>query len=163
MVLTDDEGLAQRVRALREYDGQPADRPRWNYKLTDVGAAIGRVQLQRLPELLERRRSLAARYDEANSRWLASRAPADTRDISYRYVLSVAPDRLAASLAAFDSLGIAARQPVGYSLHDALQLDGNFPGTQQMVDSALSLPLYPALSDDQAQRVIAAADEVIAA
>ncbi|MFP6644524.1 MAG: DegT/DnrJ/EryC1/StrS family aminotransferase [Candidatus Latescibacterota bacterium] len=54
MVLTDDQALAQAVRELREYDGLLPDRQRWNYKLTDVGAAVGRVQLRRLPQLLER-------------------------------------------------------------------------------------------------------------
>ncbi len=36
----------------------------WNYRLTDVQAAVGREQLRRLPEIVERRRRLAARYRE---------------------------------------------------------------------------------------------------
>ncbi len=160
MVLTDDAGFAQLVAELREYDGLPVDRRRWNYKLTDVGAAIGRVQLGRLPELLQRRRSLAARYDAACRGWPAQRPPADAADITYRYVISLEPGRLDDSLAAFEALGIAARRPVGASLHAALDSVGSFPGTQSMLDTALSLPLYPSLSDDQAQQVIAAADQV---
>lgn len=163
MVLTDDAGFAQMVAELREYDGLPVDRRRWNYKLTDVGAAVGRVQLRRLPELLQRRRALAARYDDACRRWSAHRPPATAADISYRYVLTLEPARLHDSMAAFEALGIAARRPVGASLHAALDVAGSFPGTQLMLATALSLPLYPSLSEDQVQQVIAAADQVLGA
>ena len=67
------------------------------------------------------------------------------------------------SLTAFETLGIAARRPVGASLHAGLDVVGSFPGTQLMLDTALSLPLYPSLSEDQVQRVIAVADQVLGA
>ena len=161
MVLTDDAGFAQVVRELRQYDRLSVDRPRWNYKLTEMGAAVGRVQLRRLPELLARRRLLAARYDEALSRWTASRPHPEPADISYRYVLALAPGQLERAVREFDKLGVAARRPVGAALHEALGAGGTYPGTQRMLASTLSLPLYPALSDTEAQRVVAAADQIL--
>jgi len=159
MVLTDDAAFDQVVRELRGYDGLSVDRPRWNYKLTELGAAVGQVQLRRLPELLARRRLLAARYDEELNRWAASRPHPEPADISYRYVLSLAPGRLEKAVKEFDKLGIATRRPVGSALHEALGVGGAYPGTQKMLDGSLSLPLYPALSDAEAQRVVAAADQ----
>ena len=46
MVLTDSADLATQVKALRQYDGLSTDLLRFNYKMTDVAAAMGRVQLR---------------------------------------------------------------------------------------------------------------------
>ncbi|HIG16935.1 MAG TPA: hypothetical protein EYQ31_06405 [Candidatus Handelsmanbacteria bacterium] len=144
MVVTDDAALAQAVRELRDYDGRVPDRPRWNFKLIDVGAAVGRVQLRRLPQLLERRRMLAARYDEASRNWAAVRPDSRKGDIDYRYVVAVESGRLDSALTAFGEHGVVARRPVDAPLHELLCEEGSFPGADQMKDRALSLPLYPA-------------------
>ncbi|MDP7447737.1 MAG: DegT/DnrJ/EryC1/StrS family aminotransferase [Candidatus Latescibacteria bacterium] len=161
MVLTDDGELAQRVRELREYDGMALERARWNYKLTDVGAAVGRVQLRRLPQLLQRRRALAARYDESLSGCGADAPAPQVGSNHYRYVMAVAPDALEGSLAAFEAQGVAARRPVPQALHESMSDPGHFPGTMQMLKRALSLPLYPALSDADARHVAQVAARVL--
>jgi dTDP-4-amino-4,6-dideoxygalactose transaminase len=161
MVLTDDQSLAQTFREMREYDGLLPDRQRWNYKLTDVGAAVGRVQLRRLPQLLERRRALTALYDEVSQGWAVVRPHPHSGDIHYRYVVSLDAGRLQAAIAAFDEQGVAARRPVPGPLHGVRSDDGTFPGTRQMLHRALSLPLYPSLSDADAQRVVGVADRVL--
>lgn len=72
-VLTDDEHLAARLRRFRNHgiSDELATRRDWtyamvelgyNYRLTDIGAALGISQLARLDEFLARRRALAARY-----------------------------------------------------------------------------------------------------
>ena len=82
-------------------------------------------------------------------------------DIHYRYVVSLDAGRLEAAIAAFDEQGVAARRPVPGPLHGVTADDGAFPGTRQMLDSALSLPLYPSLSDADARRVIGVAHRVL--
>ena len=79
MITTADPDVDQRLRLLRQHGMTLSDRARhaaatvavesyavvgYNYRLTDIQAAIGREQLARLPEALERRRALAARYTE---------------------------------------------------------------------------------------------------
>ena len=72
-VLTDDDDLAARLRRFRNHGiaSELAARTDWtyamvelgyNYRLTDIGAALGRSQLERLDAFLERRRALAAHY-----------------------------------------------------------------------------------------------------
>ena len=72
-VLTDDDDLAAHLRRFRNHgiETELAARPDWtyamvelgyNYRLTDIGAALGSSQLERLGAFLERRRSLAAHY-----------------------------------------------------------------------------------------------------
>lgn len=160
MVLTDDEGLAGEVRGRRQYDGLTPDVGRLNYKLTDLAAAVGRVQLRRLAELVERRRQLARRYDRELADLGLRRPPAVTGDIHYRYVVAV--DGVDEAICRLQAESVAARRPVAEPLHRALGSGGRFPGTESMWRGALSLPLYPALSDDEAGRVIAAARRALA-
>lgn len=177
MVVTDDESLARELRAIREYDGHVLDRPRWNYKLTDVAAAVGRVQLRRLPELLARRSDLAARYDEVTGD-CGFRRPDPGQDPRvgqnhFRYVLSVPQESLQSMLQEFSDHGVGARRPVPTGLHDALSSaagsrgtgasGGLFPGTRRMLTTALSLPLYPSLTENEVQQVLAAAQAVLCA
>jgi perosamine synthetase len=65
MVLTNDSSIAEQIRDLRDYDNRDELVQRFTYKLTDMQAAMGRVQLKRLPSFVERRRAIAARYTEA--------------------------------------------------------------------------------------------------
>ncbi|NJL15801.1 MAG: hypothetical protein HC938_00035 [Nitrospira sp.] len=68
MVLSRDESLLERVRRLREYDKTPSLYPgSTNLKMTDLHAAIGLAQLERLDSFLERRRWLAEEYRAALS------------------------------------------------------------------------------------------------
>lgn len=157
MVLTDDANLAERVRQLRAYDGLHARTPRFNAKMTDVHAAIGRVQLSRLDEFVARRRWLADFYRESL---------ADLRDITsplvceghiyYRYIVKT-PRKAEVFMRRLEDAGIVARRPVYAPLHRELALaDGDFPRAVEAHESDLSLPLYPSLSDGEARRVVAA-------
>ena len=126
-----------------------------------VGAAFGRVQLRRLPQLLKRRRAMAARYDEMGRDWEVLHPPPQSSDIIYRYVVKLPPGRLDAAIATCDAQGVSTRRPVAAPRHGVN--DAVFPGTKQMLDKALSLLLYPSLSDAEAQRVIRVADRVLCA
>jgi perosamine synthetase len=69
MVFCDDDALAERARKLRGQGEVPGrkyahDTLAYNYRLTEVAAAIGRVQLGRAAEILARRAALAERYSE---------------------------------------------------------------------------------------------------
>src|SRR5207245_1091058 len=60
--------LVARARDTRDYDGRTELGPRFNYKMTDMQAALGRSQLPRLGAFIARRRALAARYRAALAR-----------------------------------------------------------------------------------------------
>lgn len=160
MLLSNDPRILATGRDLREYDQKPDDRPRFNYKLTDLQAALGLAQLKRLPRFLHRRRLLAARYGEALAGLPLALppTPADRTPAHYRYV--VTPGRPAAPyLAGLEARGVQARRPVFLCLHRYLGLDG-FPGADEAWERAVSLPLYPSLTDAEAERVVAAARDV---
>lgn len=69
MVLTDDPELAQRLQALRNLCFEPGRRfvhreLGWNYRMTNLQAALGVAQLERIDEIVKRKRATGRRYDQ---------------------------------------------------------------------------------------------------
>jgi dTDP-4-amino-4,6-dideoxygalactose transaminase len=70
MIVTDEPALARRARHLTTQARLPGleylhDEVGYNYRLTNVAAALGLAQLEQLPDFLERKRAIARGYDEA--------------------------------------------------------------------------------------------------
>ena len=179
MVTTDDAQWAARLRRLREHgmNASAADRHAsnkpvlesylevgYNYRMTDVQAAIGLVQLRKLDEMVARRRELAARYDV-----LLRDVPGITpvRDPAYGqsnfqsyWVLPaedfpVGRDDL---LAALSEAGISARRGImashlepAYAGHRCAPL----PVTERISRDSLILPLFHTMTEAQQDRVVA--------
>jgi perosamine synthetase len=179
MVTTDDAQWAARLRRLREHgmNASAADRHAsgkpvlesylevgYNYRMTDVQAAIGLVQLGKLDEMVARRRALAARYDE-----LLARVPGLTpvRDPAYGqsnfqsyWVLPDAdfPVGRDGLLAALAEAGVSARRGImashlepAYAGHPSAPL----PVTERISRDSLILPLFHTMTYDQQDRVVA--------
>ena len=161
MVIGRDRRVLARIRDLRDYDERRQHKTRFNYKLTDFQAALGRSQLHRLPAMLARRATLAERY---RRHWAALpiRVPMvdDRRTHAYhRFVIScpIAATRVARRLSA---MGVTARPPIFRPIHRTLGLEG-FPGTDHAFRHALSLPLYPTLTARDAEVVMRALPRAI--
>lgn len=161
MLLSRDRRLLARLRDRREYDERRRPAVRFNYKLTDFQAALGRSQLRRLPAMLARRSAIADRYRRA-WRDLSVRLPAPDgrRTHTYhRFVLTV-PGSARTAARRLSRLRVTARPPVFQPIHVTLKLDG-FPGATHAFRHALSVPLYPALTVREESRVIRAVQQVL--
>ncbi len=166
MLLADDEEVLEQVRAWREYDQRPALVPgALNYKMTDLQAAMGVRQLERLPTFLARRRSLAASYDErlAGVNAIRPTAPDQWTHVYYRYVLRIPAftnkkHALAELLTRLERRGVQCRRPVFQPLHRHFGREV-LPHSDAAHDTALSIPIYPSLSQDDAARVTRALTE----
>ncbi|HEX9247656.1 MAG TPA: DegT/DnrJ/EryC1/StrS family aminotransferase [bacterium] len=153
MLLSDSDFLLRRARDLRDYDGRAVHETRFNYKMTDLQAALGISQLRRLPSFLARRGALAARYAAA-LRDLPVSLPsvmAGRTHIFYRYVVGV--DGAARLAHRLGMRGIQCKPPVFKPLHHCLGQEG-FAHTDAAMQRALSIPLYPALTDEEADTVV---------
>jgi dTDP-4-amino-4,6-dideoxygalactose transaminase len=161
MLVSDDRQLLAAARDLREYDEKTEDRARFNYKTTDLAAALGLAQLGRLPGFLAARQALAARYRTALGHApLAHPAVPDDRAHAYhRYVVKgrVPAERW---LPALEAAGVQARRPVFRPLHRYLGLPG-FPGAEEAWARAVSLPIYPTLTPGELARVVAAVEAAL--
>lgn len=163
MVLSRDESLLERARRLREYDESPSLYPlATNLKMTDLQAAIGLAQLNRLGSFLERRSWLADEYRSAlrGTHPRQPLIPSGHTHSYYRFVVRLPkitdqPDGLQDLIGRFETQGIQCRKPVFRSLHRYLEMDG-FPAAEEAEQTALSIPLFPALTDEEVAQILTA-------
>lgn len=153
MVTSNSPEIIERIRDLKAYDQKEADTIRYNYKMTDVQAALGEVQLSRLGDFIERRRKIARRYFKAFESYHL-RLPAENPEhIYYRFVIGLAAgcDSFLEQLAL---KGIGCARPVFLPIHRHLKQDG-FPVTDKIWKTSLSIPIYPSLTDNEIGRIVA--------
>ena len=151
MVASQSVDVVKQIQDLREYDQRKEDRVRYNYKMTELQAAIGRVQLQRLDSFSRRRKAIARRYRQILAP-LPIRLPPDRPDhIYYRFVLGLNTD-VSDWIRSLAEKGIDCERPVFMPLHRHLGL-GGYPETERAWHQCLSIPIYPTLSDEQVEHI----------
>ena len=148
--------------------------PGFKYNMTDIQAAIGIHQLDRLQGFHERRRVIAARYSEAFGPVNGLETPTEREDASsswHLYVLRLRTDRLRISRNAF--IEALTERNIGSSVHYrplhmmsyyARKYDfvpEDYPVASDAFSRMLSLPLHPRLSDDDVDDVIQAVLDLV--
>lgn len=148
MVVSGNAEIARAVREARDYDALPDRTRRFNFQMTDLQAAVGRVQLARLSGFLRRREAIWRRYREAGADLLDS-ADAGTEPVRFRAVLHTEdPDRWRD---AFEKAGIATIVPVASpELPAPVE---RLPNADRLTQETLSLPVHPGLSDEDVARI----------
>jgi len=148
----------------------------YNYRITDFQCALGMSQLGKLPDRIARRRAIATRYDEALNE-LTGIHPLAVRDgvlhAYHLYVVRLDLDRLTADRAmiykAFWAEGIGVHvHYIPVHLHPYYQREfgtyaGMCPNAEAAYEEILTIPLYPLMTDQDVEDVIASAVKVISA
>jgi perosamine synthetase len=188
MLTTSSEKLASAFRLLRHHGMSVADRARhearevafesypvvgFNYRMTDIQAAVGRVQLTRMPAIVGRRRELAARYAEL----LRQRAPsvtaphepewARTNWQSYCVRLPAGADQRGVMQKLLDR-GIATRRGImcthregAYADGSSWRSSGGLTESEKAQDEGVLLPLFHQMTTQEQERVVDALAEAI--
>jgi dTDP-4-amino-4,6-dideoxygalactose transaminase len=168
ILTVNDPQLAERLRLLREYgwrERQVSMLVGMNSRLDPIQAAILRVKLKRLQADTDRRRAIAARYNEALAGVHGIRLPMTrpgAAPVYNQYVVAADGwrDELQGRLA-HEGIGTIVHYPVPVHLQPAYRDrviigGGALPMTEAAAASVLSLPVFPHLTDDQVDRVIEA-------
>jgi dTDP-4-amino-4,6-dideoxygalactose transaminase len=178
MLLTDDARVADHVRTLRSHGASVSDLERhraqglvyeeyrelgYNYRMTDIQAAIGIEQMKRLDDLLARRRAIAARYNTAFCKIEDLQIPAEpsyARHSYQSYVVRLrrnAPIRRDDTMRALIGAGVTCRRGIPpihleplYLAHSRVSL----PITEAVSAGSIFLPMYASLTDADQDRVI---------
>jgi dTDP-4-amino-4,6-dideoxygalactose transaminase len=169
-VVTNDNAIAARMRALRDHAQQQRyhhDEIGFNYRMDAFQAAVLSVKLKHLEEWTESRRLLAARYLEALAELplqLPSEAP-DRRHVWHLFVTLLADrDRVRKEL---EGRGIQTglHYPVPLHLQKAYRhlghSEGDFPVAERIGRECLTLPLFPELTSQQQDAVCEALADVL--
>ncbi len=182
MLTTRDPELDRRFRLLRQHAMSVSDTVRhsskqvifedypeigFNYRMTDIQAAVGRVQLKRLPEMLKRRIQLADNYAQAFreiSGLIPPIVPDDARSNYQSYAVRVTGDFPLTRDALMQHLlerKISTRRGVMNAHQEAAyasQGPYHLPQSESGRDHVILLPLFSSMTDDEQARVI---DEII--
>jgi dTDP-4-amino-4,6-dideoxygalactose transaminase len=136
----------------------------YNYRMTDIQAAVGREQLQRLPDLVAQRRKLATRYAQLLSEVDGLVAPAEPEWArsnwqSYCTRLPAVCDQRQVMQAMLDA-GISTRRGIMCSHREEaycdLVLPTPLPHSERAQDHSILLPLYPQMTPIEQDQVVAA-------
>jgi dTDP-4-amino-4,6-dideoxygalactose transaminase len=165
-VTTNDAELAQKIRMLRDH-GQAQkyyhDVEGYNGRLDSIQAGFLRAKLKRLPAWTEGRRAVAARYNERFGKVQAKLAlphePAWTRAVYHLYVVRVENRKEFMAQLAAAGVNTAIHYPVPLHLQKAYAdlgyKKGDFPVTERVSGEIVSLPMFPQLTAEQQDRVVA--------
>jgi perosamine synthetase len=170
LIVTDDDEAAALMRALRNQGRAPGDN--WlshtflgyNYRLDEMSAALGVMQMTRLEELLDRRQKVAEWYNqrlvEIEGVEIPHLAPETTRMSWFVYVIRISPgmDRMALARR-LTELGIPVR-PYFLPIHLQPYMverfgfqPGDFPVTEDLGGRGLALPFSSVMTEDEVERV----------
>jgi len=163
IITTDDDVVADRATLLREHGMRERYRPEivgYNFRMTDVHASIGLGQLPKLPAVNERRRAIAARYDAELVGVATPQVPPNVHHVYHQYTLRVAQPGEFTRRLADRGVGSNIYYPVPVHRQEPFRAlgfaDTRLPVTDRLVDEILSIPVYPALTDEEVDTIIGA-------
>jgi len=160
MILTDDEAVADRARRFVDHGrttGYEHASVGHNFRMTNLAAAIGRAQLDRLPEFTRARRENAARLTERLSDVpdvVTPLEPDGYEHVYHQYTVRV-PDRdaLKEHLASRD-IGSGVYYPIPIHEQPAYEdVSGPYPVSEACAEEVLSLPVHPELDDADLDKI----------
>lgn len=163
MVVANSQLLLNKIRALKEPDSL-GHKIKHTYRMTNLQAAVGREQLLKLASFIRKRKAIADAY---SSYFLGlpldlPSVPREGKHIFHRYVVRMRQDT-AAFMERCYRKGVKVKQPVKpLSLHGYLGLPGDdFPNTEHIMRSAVSIPIYPSLTSKQIKHIVRVVKSVI--
>lgn len=166
-ITTNDAALAERSRSLRHHGWSPSDayvdmpEPAFNYRISEVEAALGVPQLRRFDELYEAYDRVARGYTE-RLRGVVLTPSTDDGDRHGWQAYVVQLDDRDRVMAGLRAEGIQCQ--IGtYALHrlGAYRGQGAFPGADAAFERALALPLHARLAEEELDRVASALDRLV--
>ncbi len=189
MVTTDNVQLAGRMRRFRNHGftrdhHERTEAHSWhysmtelghNYRLTDIQSALGLSQLAKLDGWAARRREIAGRYDEAFSRLPGTTRLTERRGVSHaRHLYVIRVEQTASGHTRAEVFAALRERRLGVGVHYIpvhlhpfyqerfATRRGMCPVAEAAYEEILSLPIFPAMTDDDIEYVIASVCDVVA-
>ena len=162
-VFSKDKNFIKKVKDYREFDCRREYKPRFNFQVSDFQATMGRIQLKKLPDFLKKRNETAKIYYKIISPEQAW-PPRDIKNKEPNYfrflIRTERPDKIKKFM---EKRGIKTIIPIEtYELlHRYLgQNPNNFPISENVAKTTLSLPIYPSLTSLEIKRIKSVLKEI---
>ena len=160
MITTDRDAVAERARRYINHgrtDTYEHAEVGHNYRMTNIAAAIGREQLEKLPGYIDARRANAAQLTEglADTSVVTPTEPADRTHVYHQYTVRADDrDKLKADLAD-NGVGAGVYYPLCIHNQPAYEgVDTQAPVAETAADEVLSLPVHPALTTSDVAHIV---------
>lgn len=184
MITTDDPDIAEKLRRFRHHGMSVSDVERhradrviietypvigYNYRMTDMQAAMGIEQLKKLPLIIEKRRQQAAFYNRELAKIPHIRVPAVPVYAFHNYqsywveVLGTSPVSRDVLMEKLLEKGIATRRGI-MAIHMEECYDGNgvdLSATERITKKTILLPIYPSLTEEEQQYVVRCISDIL--
>ena len=169
IITTDDADLARRCRLIRNHGMDERylhEMVGYNFRMTDLQAAIGNVQMRKLDEFNEKRIENAAYLTAHIETVIPPAVPAGYRHVFHQYTVRVRDGRRDELLAGLAERGIASRVYYPLPVHQQpyYQRQGysqSLPEAERASKEVLSLPVHPALTVNDLATIVEAIDEIL--
>jgi len=185
MILTDNENYYHKLKTFRHHGilKGNSDKGAWyyeinspghNFRITDIQCALGISQLKKLNSFIERRGEIAAKYNKAFSQMDEVITPVEAgyvKSAYHIYTIQLKTDRLKADRK--EIFDVLRAENIGVNVHYMpLHLQpfyqrefgysqGDFPKAERYYERAITLPIFPKMTDDDVKDVIKAVQKVI--
>jgi dTDP-4-amino-4,6-dideoxygalactose transaminase len=185
MITTNDEEIARKARAIRSHgmsletwertEDMKLNLPSfsilgYNYRMTDISAAIGLIQMKRIDDAIERRIKVAERFNEAITKIDGIKPPKVIEDVRHVYQSYVCKVDLNKHSRDDIILGLSKRGIAAQIGTQAIHLEplyrqygykkGDFPSCEDAFFTTLSLPIFAEITDEQINQVINALADI---
>jgi dTDP-4-amino-4,6-dideoxygalactose transaminase len=168
MITTDDPEIAESARVIRQHGMRRRyyhDELGFNFRMTDVHAAIGHEQLKKLPDFNQARQTNAAYFNEHLEGVITPPVPDGCDHVFHQYTIRVPHGQRDALMAYLQERGVGTGVYYPMPIHkqpyyaDELGYDQVFPEAELAANEVLSLPVHPALSQEDLATIVAAVNQ----
>jgi perosamine synthetase len=169
MITTDDEALAQRLRMLRNHGMQRRyyhDMLGYNFRMTDLHAAIGVVQIDRLAAFTTVRRANAAYFNKHITSVITPRVRDGYGHVWHQYTVRVQGGDRDACVQQLNQAGVGTGIFYPVPVHQQTPLielgygNVHMPVAEQLAREVISLPVHPQLSQADLEQIVTAVNKL---
>lgn len=168
MITTNDAALAEKCRVIRQHGMRRRyyhDELGFNFRMTDIHAAIGLAQLHKL-EKFNQARIANATYLNAHLRGVVTpQTPPERRHVFHQYTVRVKDGRRDALVEYLKEHGVGSGIYYPVPIHQQtyyvqdLGYDVHLPQAERAAEEVISLPIHPALSQADLETIVAAVNQ----
>jgi dTDP-4-amino-4,6-dideoxygalactose transaminase len=165
MITSDDAEIAENARVIRQHGMRRRyyhDELGFNFRMTDVHAAIGHEQLKKLPDFNRKRQRNAAYLSEHLQGVVTPTVPEGYEHVFHQYTIRVLEDKRDAMIEHLREHGVGPGVYYPVPIHkqtyyvNELGYDQSLPEAERAAEEVLSLPVHPGLSQDDLDTIVAA-------